>query len=321
MRTDNIFQDGSLLCFIKDSSNQKVIMTQPINTISSAVSSADRLGLTLFIALVLHAMVLLGVAFTFEDKKLAAPALEVTLATYQSKEKPENADYVAQINQQGSGTLEKKALPSSDQKAQFQEEVINEVATQSQEASQPQQKKTIQTTVTTLAQSKNKIAKPDDRDKKEVFEAENNELKKQIDLKNEIASLEAQFNRQRQEYAKRPRIKRLTTASTRQEAGAFYKESWRRKVEQVGNINYPDKARKMGLYGQLRLMVAIKKDGTLTNVEVLESSGHQILDDAAVQIVKMSSPFPQFDDTLKSYDVVEIIRTWRFEPGDVLFSQ
>ncbi|MFK0571490.1 energy transducer TonB, partial [Endozoicomonas sp.] len=106
-----------------------------------------------------------------------------------------------------------------------------------------------------------------------------------------------------------------------QEAGAFYKESWRRKVEKVGNINYPEKARRDQLYGELRLMVAIKRDGTLSSVEIMASSGYKVLDDAAIRIVKLASPFAPFDDTLKSYDIVEIIRTWRFEPGDRLFSQ
>ena len=92
-------------------------------------------------------------------------------------------------------------------------------------------------------------------------------------------------------------------------------------MEKVGNLNYPEKARRHQLYGELRLVVAINRDGTLSNVEILDSSGFQVLDDAAVRIVRQASPFAPFDDTLKSYDMVEIIRTWRFEPGNRLFSQ
>ncbi|WBA81082.1 energy transducer TonB [Endozoicomonas sp. GU-1] len=296
-------------------------MTQPATISSAAVSTADRLGFTLFMAGVLHVLIVLGVTFSFNDKPAPPPTLEVTLASYQSKEKPKEADYLAQINQQGSGTLDEKALPSSDQQAQFQEDTIKEVQPQSQTAAQPEQTVTEQTRITTRAKSQQQVSTTDDREKQEPIAVEKDKPRKHIDLKNEIASLEAQFHQQRQEFAKRPRIKRLTAASTLQEAGAFYKESWRRKVEKVGNINYPEKARKQKLYGELRLMVAINRDGTLSNVEILDSSGYRVLDDAAVRIVRMASPFAPFDDTLKSYDIVEIIRTWRFEPGDRLFSQ
>ena len=68
-------------------------------------------------------------------------------------------------------------------------------------------------------------------------------------------------------------------------------------------------------------MVTISRDGTLSNVEILESSGFKVLDDAAIRIVKLAAPFAPFDETLKNWDQVEIIRTWRFEKGDRLFSQ
>lgn len=316
-------QDGSAIaqCFTKESSNQKTMIQRATNS-SAAVSTSDRLGFTLFMAVALHALIVLGVTFSFKDKSALPPTLEVTLATYQSKEKPKEADYLAQINQQGSGSLEEKALPSSDQQAQFQEDVIKDVQPQPQTAAQPEQTLTQQTRVTTRGKSNQKVSATDDSEKLEpIIEVEKDKSRKHIDLKNEIASLEAQFHQQRQEYAKRPRIKRLTAASTLQEAGAFYKESWRRKVEKVGNLNYPEKARQNQLYGELRLLVAINRDGTISNIEILDSSGFKVLDDAAVRIVRMASPFAPFDDTLKGYDIVEIIRTWRFEPGDRLFSQ
>ncbi len=291
-------------------------MTQPATITPAAVSTSDRLGFTLFMAAALHVLIVLGVTFSFKDKPAPPPTLEVTLATYQSKEKPKEADYLAQINQQGSGTLEEKALPSSDQQAQFQEDTIKEVQPQSQTAAQPEQTLTQQTRITTQAKSDQKVAAIDDSEKQEPVAVEKDKPRKHIDLKNEIASLEAQFHQQRQEYAKRPRIKTLTSASTAEEAGAFYKESWRRKVEKIGNLNYPEKARRDLLYGELRLMTAINRDGSLSSVEIMESSGYKILDDAAIRIVKLASPYAPFDDTLNDYDMVEIIRTWRFEPGD-----
>lgn len=291
-------------------------MTQP-----SPVSSADRLGFTLFMAAALHAVAVLGITFGISSKPAPPPTLEVTLATYQSKERPKEIDYLAQINQQGSGTLDKKALPSSDQQAQFQDDRINEVQPKSQTAAQPRQLKPRLAEVTTQARSERKASVVTKEHKQTPEAAEQDKPRKHIDLKNEVASLEALFNRQRQEYAKRPRTKRLTAAATGQAEGAQYKVAWRQKVERVGNLNYPAKARRYQIYGELRLVVTINSDGTLENVEILESSGFKVLDDAARRIVKLAAPFAPFDETLKNYDRVEIIRTWRFEQGDRLFSQ
>ena len=68
-------------------------------------------------------------------------------------------------------------------------------------------------------------------------------------------------------------------------------------------------------------MVAILPDGSLKEVELLESSGHQVLDDAAVRIVRLSAPYAPFPDELRrSTDVLEIIRTWQFRKNSSLRS-
>ena len=121
--------------------------------------------------------------------------------------------------------------------------------------------------------------------------------------------------------AKRPRIKRLTSLSTVSSADAFYLNSWRRKIETIGNLNYPEEARRRKLYGSLSLMVAILPDGSLKEVEVLESSGHKVLDDAAIRIVRLAAPYAPFPDELRqSTDVLEIIRTWQFRKNSSLRS-
>ncbi len=94
----------------------------------------------------------------------------------------------------------------------------------------------------------------------------------------ELASLEAHFAEERQQYAKRPKIWRINAASTQKDKGARYKEEWRRKIERIGNLNYPEQAKRDRLYGSLRLLVSINKDGSLYEVQVLESSGRQVLD-------------------------------------------
>ena len=140
-------------------------------------------------------------------------------------------------------------------------------------------------------------------------------------LSAEIASLEADLALEQQRYAKRPKIHRLNAASTMRDKGAWYKDEWRRKVERIGNLNYPDEARRNGLYGSLRLLVSIRHDGSLHEVTVLESSGQPVLDQAAMRIVHLAAPYAPFTGDLAEFDRLEIIRTWRFERGDRLSSQ
>ncbi|WP_257281541.1 energy transducer TonB [Endozoicomonas sp. ISHI1] len=287
----------------------------------TTVSSADRLGFTIFMAAAVHAVIVLGLSFGLEDKAPPPKTLEVALATYKSQEKPKDADFLAQLNQQGSGTLEKKDIPTTDRKADIQDNQINEVKLQPQEAAAPETQAEKTPQVVTRAESKKKVQDSDVIDQPTTEQPKKAEPRKHIDLRQEIASLEAQLSDQRQAYAKRPNVKRLTSASTLFEPGAAYKNAWKQKVERIGNLNYPAKARQQQLYGELRLMVAINRDGTLSNIEILKSSGYSVLDDAAIRIVRLAAPYAPFTDDLRDYDIVEIIRTWRFEKGDRLFSQ
>ncbi len=285
------------------------------------VSPGDRLSFTLFLAIAIHAALILGVTFTYVTSKPSTHTMEVTLAQQRSKNRPDKADFLAQFNQTGSGTLEEKALMTSPTEARFQDTEIRET---SQEMPQEQARKTIehkQTVVTTTANSDKKVALDSEITDAQPMETEFENEKTLRTRALEIASLEARLDRQRQIYAKRPRIKRLTSLSTASSADAFYLNSWRRKIESIGNLNYPEEARRNKLYGSLRLMVAILPDGSLKEVELLESSGHQVLDDAAIRIVRLAAPFAPFPDELRqSTDVLEIIRTWQFRKNSSLRS-
>lgn len=289
--------------------------------LEATVSPGDRLSFTVFLAVALHAALILGVTFTYVTSKPSTHTMEVTLAQQRAKRRPENADFLAQINQVGSGALEEKAIMTAPTVAQFQDTEIRET---NQDIPQSSSYKTVeqkQTAITTTAKTDHKVTV--DSDATEVI-PQKAEFKKKKSLQAralEIASLEARIDHQRQIYAKRPRIKRLTSLSTASSADAFYLNSWRRKIESIGNLNYPQKARENKLYGSLRLMVAILPDGSLKEVELLESSGHQVLDDAAVRIVRLSAPYAPFPDELRqSTDVLEIIRTWQFRKNSSLRS-
>lgn len=109
------------------------------------------------------------------------------------------------------------------------------------------------------------------------------------------------------------RVRRLLAGATTTPEFSYYLEAWRRKVERIGNLNYPREARSRGLSGSLRLLVTISADGALRDVRVLETSGHPTLDEAAVHIVRLAAPYAPFSPKMRaSTDLLEIERTWHF---------
>lgn len=105
----------------------------------------------------------------------------------------------------------------------------------------------------------------------------------------------------------------VISATTRDAVFASYAEDWRRKMERVGNLNYPQDARDKGVYGRLKLRVDIRADGSLIDVRIQRGSGHPELDDAAIRIVRLAAPFAPFPPALaRDYDQLAIIRSWNF---------
>ena len=287
---------------------------------SSNVRPADRLGFTLLLAAAVHVALILGLSFSLSEPGQISKTLEITLSTFKSAEKPKQADYLAQDNQQGSGTLDKKAAPKTTERALFQDTQVKRVTPPAAPPTSTRKKEAPKAAVATKAPQTNKTPVKSERSKAEqqsppvpVFDSSQ--------LSSEIASLEAQLSQEQQLYAKRPKIQRLNAASTMRDKGAWYKEEWRKKIERIGNLNYPAEAREQRIYGSLRLLVSINRDGSLYEVQLLESSGQATLDQAALRIVRLAAPFAPFNKDLAEFDRLEIIRTWRFDRGDRLSSQ
>ena len=130
-----------------------------------------------------------------------------------------------------------------------------------------------------------------------------------------MAALSAEIERDLRAYAERPRRKWIS-ASTREHRFAAYMDAWRRKVEEIGNLNYPEEAERRGLTGDLLLDVAIRPDGTVEEIALRRSSGERVLDDAAIRIVEIAAPFEEFpEDIAEDVDILHIERTWIFHSG------
>jgi protein TonB len=131
------------------------------------------------------------------------------------------------------------------------------------------------------------------------------------EVERRLARMQAEIAKQISDYQKRPR-KHFFAPSTSEYRFARYVEDWRVRVERIGNQHYPDEARGK-IYGALRMTVAVRKDGSVAEAVIEESSGSPVLDRAARRIVNLAAPYPPFPpDIARDTDILEITRTWIF---------
>jgi protein TonB len=130
----------------------------------------------------------------------------------------------------------------------------------------------------------------------------------------EMARLAAEVYLRSELYAKRP-TRKFVSASTREYAYANYLRGWVDRAERIGNLNYPDEARRRRLGGQVVISVGVRRDGSVESARILRSSGTPLLDEGALRIVQLAAPFPPLPDTSDNIDVLHVTRTWSFLPG------
>jgi protein TonB len=105
-------------------------------------------------------------------------------------------------------------------------------------------------------------------------------------------------------------------ADTRESDVAVYLDSWRRKIERVGTMNFPDVARRRKLSGTPVIEVTIGADGKLLNAQVRRTSGHAEIDEAALRILKLAAPYDRFPSELTAkHDEIRIAYEWQFLAG------
>ena len=264
-----------------------------------------------------HAFALFGIALVLPDPRSAIDfiqPLQVVLVNAKSKSRPAKAEALAQANLDGGGnTAEdrraKSPLPAIRDDRQFAPEQAAKRVAQLEEESKR---------MLVRLKSDHKVAQPELK-KRQSSDARSGEDLIQKSL--EILRLEAQIDKNWDAYQKMPRRK-FIGARTQEYRFAQYIEDWRIKVERIGNLNYPEQARRQGIFGSLRLSVSINADGSLGPIEVSKSSGNRILDAAAMRIVKLAAPYaPLPPDIRKDTDILVITRTWTFTSSDKLESE
>lgn len=278
---------------------------------SIEIRATDRLTFTLFLAIAVHILLIFGVGFTLNTGSNDVEVLDVLTAVHQTDTPDEVADFLAQSNQSGSGTEDEAQRVTTTETAQFEDNNVNKVDENAQELRIKDQQIVDNRTITTTASSQRAALKVTLVADPLIGNANEDSLFEQPTY--DIATLKAMLSDQQQRYAARPRVRTLTAASTKAASEAAYVVKWLEKVERIGNLNYPSVARQQKLTGQVRLLVVITPTGAAKRVEILESSGHTILDDAAKRVARLASPYEPFTQDMRAeFDELEIIRTWRF---------
>jgi periplasmic protein TonB len=284
--------------------------------------ASSRLFVTaLAVAFLAHLLLIFGLRFSLPNPgsgKGATRPLEIIVLRQAapSDKKPEIADALAQVDREGGGTERpEEAGPGP----------LTEIAVPEQGAAQLESLPQPQLSTPQQFEDMALLAQPDSEQKPvpppkpqppehpsevpppQVTAAE---ILASRDLT--IAELRSRIQHNSTAYASRKRRKAIS-ASTREYKYASYLEAWRRKVERIGNLNYPDEARRHKMYGSLILHVAVRDDGSIESIRVVRSSGFELLDQAAVKIVELAAPFAPFSPDIRAEtDILDITRTWQF---------
>lgn len=287
----------------------------------TSVDWDDRFSQAIIVSAIVHIVLIFGIRFVAPNAKLFESKLpmEVVLVNSHSPDKPLKPDVYAQANLDGGGDTDEKRQAKSplpkrvEDSAASAEQRLNARADILEEQAR-----------TLLMQSKSSYTLPQAKTRPETAPNLPDPNVVPLDLTTrslEMAKLAARIDQQWEASQSRPR-RAFVGARAQEFVHARYVEDWRLKVERYGNNNYPEAARREGLYGTLVLTVEIGADGRVVDVHIERSSGSKLLDAAAAKIVENAGPYSPFPvEMRKKIDILSITRTWSFTRSDQLTTQ
>ena len=275
----------------------------------------DRMLTTCFLAALLHGIIILGVTFSSNSSRSAdegAPGLEVVLVNERapSAANNPNAHYLSQRTQLGSGNTlksERSLIPKSSLMPFDRLGVPSGEGLDTQRAG-----------ADTGAEE---LVATNNRSPKIFYFAASNAAKDTAELPlllEKRPDLAMTPNDDGVELRMRGEAKHelWIAADTRESDVAVYLDSWRRKIERVGTMNFPDVARRAKHSGTPVIEVTIGADGRLLQTIIRRSSGHAEIDEAAMRILKLAAPYDPFPGELSSkHDQIRIAYEWQFLEG------
>ncbi|RVU85857.1 energy transducer TonB [Leucothrix sargassi] len=265
--------------------------------------------ITLPAAAVVHGAIILGTGFGLPEPNVAnkSTLLDITIVRTESDTAPKEADYVAQSNQQGSGSLKEKSRITSPFASDNPSETDGDQMFASEETAPDIVIKPEPKILTTKGQTNNIIKKQIEEDEVKEPKVVSQDISEKAE---EIATLMAEMNKDEKRYAKRPRIHFVDSISAKSAVEAEYIQNWAKKLERIGNINFPEEAIRLSLSGTLILNATLDRAGRVVEMEITVSSGNRTLDKAALRIVKLAAPYqPLPAEVRKKYDRLNITRS------------
>ena len=273
----------------------------------------NKIGATFVFSLLVHGLLLFGIGVGYVATRPALPTLDVTLVNVANSEAPDKADFLAQANNKGGGESDKSQRPSQPYSGLLPLPSQGTAPQPVTAATPAPQQATEQRMLTTTGPANFSVSSDNAKDARDTQDTAD-----EARVAQEAAQLAAELRQQSQAYAKRPH-KKFISANTKEYAYAAYMRGWVDRIERVGNLNYPQQARDQHLHGDVILTVGLNRDGGIHDIDVTKSSGYDVIDKAAIAIVKLSAPFPPLPpDSKEKVDILYITRTWEFQPGDVL---
>lgn len=294
----------------------------------------------IFIAIIIHIVLVLGVNFPKSEPEKFSKAIDITLVNTPSEQAPEQAHYQAQENQLDSAS--KNQNPEPPRQAQLKPQInqatptnkvvpkiihndteikpVKEITPQKikpeistkpvEKKPKPVSKPQIEKKVITQKVAKKSIAtetKP-----VPVSHSKNFPHLSAETLHQQISQMGSDI-RSRPQTSEQTKIKFVESVSANKYVAAQYLKDWESKVERIGNLNYPEEAIKKNISLTLTMDVGIKADGSIYSIRISKSSGNPALDEAAIKIVRMGAPYAPLPlDLRKEVDVLAITRVWKF---------
>ena len=276
------------------------------------IGPRQRLNATAVLSLLVHGIVILGLGFAFKEEAPLVPTLDVIFSQTRTELTPEQADFLAQASNRGGGEHDKAQRPRDLQAgaiplAEPGEEPLPQRQSAAVEAPPPQARVVASRRgeeAVVAAQPREPLHVPDLPPVSAARAARDAEM----------ARLAAEVYLRSELYAKRP-TRKFVSASTREYAYANYLRAWVDRAERIGNLNYPDEARRRRLGGQVVVSVGVRRDGSVESTRILRSSGTPLLDEGVLRMVRLAEPFPPLPDTGDKVDILHVTRTWVFVPA------
>jgi protein TonB len=283
---------------------------------AASASVTDRLSSTLFVAALFHGVVILGVTFTATplDDGDELPTLKITLVADgpSSEISAEDADYLAQRSQEGSGQLAPGDRPTTTAGQDSARPQQGDPAGTDTDDGRPRELAAGPELLLTRNESPQQL---ETLPRPNEDPAVDNQTAAQVFAGPSIATLATEIDEQATLPNEEPR-ELFASPSTRESTLAPYLNAWRNRIEQIGTLNFPAQARAQAASENPTLEVAIGADGDLVEIVIRESSGNPSLDQAALTILRLAAPFEPLPTEIRAeYDVLRFAYEWDFESG------